>query len=170
MENKQTNVFFKVSYSCVSKLTYTGMNKDNGYTFKLLREWDDMIFSNVEFEFTANIDAEANIQVDSDGEFLFPEEYKAIPRLVSEDLFNKQGIKYWARRCDVTGKGMDEGFCFGDGWHYIADDEDALSFVRKQGYASLEESYEDDNHYWTEWYDDEPQFVELQNGTLKTLD
>jgi hypothetical protein len=82
---------------------------------------------------------------------------------------NEQGIKYWPRRCDVTGKGMDEGFCFGDGMYYIADDENALAFVRKQGYASLKESYEDGNHYWTEWYDDEPQFVELQDGTIKPL-
>jgi len=37
------------------------------------------------------------------------------------------GVKKWARRCDVTGKGMNSGWVWGDGMHYIKNQDDAMN-------------------------------------------
>lgn len=39
--------------------------------------------------------------------------------------------KHWARRCDVTGRGMNEGWCWCDGVFYTATMEDTLRECRK---------------------------------------
>lgn len=38
---------------------------------------------------------------------------------------------HWARKCDVTGQGMNEGWCWGDGVFYTATLEDTLKECRK---------------------------------------
>jgi hypothetical protein len=64
----------------------------------------------------------------------------------------------YARRCDVTGKGINEGYVFCDGVFYCSTEEQALAEVKKDGYDTLEQAYEDDFYYYTEWeeidYDD----------------
>jgi len=46
---------------------------------------------------------------------------------------NEPTKKYWARQCDVTGQGMLEGYCWGDGSFYcINDDKIALAEFRKE--------------------------------------
>jgi len=37
------------------------------------------------------------------------------------------GVKKWARRCDVTGKGINSGWVWGDGMHYIKNQDDAMN-------------------------------------------
>lgn len=45
---------------------------------------------------------------------------------------NKKQITFWARKCDVTGQGMNEGYVWGDGQFYcINDDSVALLEFRK---------------------------------------
>lgn len=61
---------------------------------------------------------------------------------------------YFARRCDVTGRGMNEGYCFGDGEAYALDESDALKIAQQMGYASLNEAYDDGAYMYTDWYDD----------------
>lgn len=63
-------------------------------------------------------------------------------------------MKY-ARRCDATGKGINEGFCFGDGEMYFANESDAETHAITIGYESLDEAYEDDAYYWTTWDESE---------------
>jgi len=60
---------------------------------------------------------------------------------------------FYARKCDVTGRGMNEGFCFGDGIHYCIRKNDAIAYAIKMGYTSLEEAYEDEAYYYTSWED-----------------
>jgi hypothetical protein len=60
-------------------------------------------------------------------------------------------MEKFARRCDATGKGMNEGYCFGDGEAYFIHESDALEFALKRGYSTLDEAYEDDAYYYTEW-------------------
>ncbi len=76
--------------------------------------------------------------------------------------------KKWARQCDVTGEGMNEGFCIGDGAMYIKREKDMSEHITNDtDYASLEEAYEDDYYYYTEWEDpDDRQFVERADGTI----
>lgn len=73
-------------------------------------------------------------------------------------------IYKFPRRCNVTGKGMWEGFCFGDGEEYAKDRESAEIIAKRDGYASLDESFDDEHHYWTEWEDlDEDEWYESEH-------
>jgi hypothetical protein len=64
-------------------------------------------------------------------------------------------MEKFARRCDVTGRGMNEGYCFGDGEKYACDYESALLIAKEYGYKSLKEAYKDDAYYYTEWEEDD---------------
>jgi hypothetical protein len=57
----------------------------------------------------------------------------------------------FARVCSATGRGMNEGFCFGDGEAYFIEKSDALLYAIELGYESLEEAYDDEAYYYTEW-------------------
>jgi hypothetical protein len=78
-----------------------------------------------------------------------PEEY------LKGYLPESKKIYKFPRRCDVTGKGMWEGYCFGDGEMYIADKWNAETYAKSIGYDTLEEAYEDDAYYFTDWCNDE---------------
>jgi hypothetical protein len=73
----------------------------------------------------------------------------------------------WARKCSVTGKGMNEGFCFADGQDYAIDEESALKLAKEYGHDTLKEAYEDDVYYYTEWEDeDDYQYVEIDGNVI----
>lgn len=56
------------------------------------------------------------------------------------------------RKCDITGEGMSEGYCIGDGFAYIKYKEDFEIHIKEEtGYESVDEAYEDDYYYYTEW-------------------
>lgn len=57
----------------------------------------------------------------------------------------------YARRDSITGLGMNEGWCFGEGDFYCADEEKALIYAKELGYNSIDEAYEDEAGYWTTW-------------------
>lgn len=63
----------------------------------------------------------------------------------------KKPIKLFARKCDATGKGMNEGYCFGDGERYFIKKKDATKYAKEIGYKTLNEAYDDDAYYWTDW-------------------
>lgn len=65
----------------------------------------------------------------------------------------KEKMEKFARRCDVTGKGMNEGYLvFGD---YAKDLLSADILAQKHGYNNFTEAHEEDENqdscYWTEW-------------------
>jgi hypothetical protein len=65
------------------------------------------------------------------------------------------------RRCDVTGKGMWEGYCFGDGQDYAIDKAGATTLAMQYGYETLEEAFEDGAYYFTAWEElDEDEWFE----------
>ncbi|MAN61381.1 MAG: hypothetical protein CMI60_05465 [Parvibaculum sp.] len=91
-------------------------------------------------------------------------------------------MKY-ARRCDVTNKGMNEGYCINDGMMYIKEESDMIAHLRnvekegnpdydrdiKEGRLTddylLSEYYATEYYYWTEWdYIDEDHHY-LEDGT-----
>lgn len=58
----------------------------------------------------------------------------------------------FARRCDVTGKGMNDGYCINDGEKYIAEHFAMLQHITDETeYNTIEEAHKDDYYYWTEW-------------------
>lgn len=61
------------------------------------------------------------------------------------------GKTVFARKCDVTGKGMNWGYCFYDGEAYAIDEESAITIALKYGFDSLDKAYENDAYYFTEW-------------------
>lgn len=57
----------------------------------------------------------------------------------------------YARKCSVTGKGMNKGFCFGDGGFYCIKKKHAKKYAKSLGYKNLKKAYKDGAYYWTEW-------------------
>jgi hypothetical protein len=74
----------------------------------------------------------------------------------------------FARICDVTGEGMNEGWVINGGVMYIKYEADALAHAKEQGYDSIDAMYEaceddgeSDGFYWTEWEElDEDEWYE----------
>lgn len=75
----------------------------------------------------------------------------------------------FARKCSVTGKGMDSGFCFDEGVDYAIDKKSAMKLARDRGYKSLKASYNDEAHYWTEWEMPIDAQYQMINGVLTEL-
>jgi hypothetical protein len=60
----------------------------------------------------------------------------------------------YARKSDTSGLGINEGFVFSDGEFYTEDENEALKKAKESGYNNLEEAYNDEAYYWTEWETD----------------
>jgi len=82
----------------------------------------------------------------------------------------------YARQCDITGEGMNEGYCIQDGHIYIKYVEDMIKHLREVNEETsmdnitdeelLNVYYDDDYYYWTEWEcEDDLQYEEV-NGKL----
>lgn len=90
-----------------------------------------------------------------------------------------EGNVKFARKCDITGQGMNEGYCIGDGEMYIRDEKDFVKHLRDEGWDKdndlsdeflVNESYEIEYHYYTEW-DDEDDFQYIMiNGVLTEIE
>lgn len=92
-------------------------------------------------------------------------------------------MKKFARRCDVTGRGMNEGWCWGDGGFYTSTLEVTITELRsdiKDGGYNFDEvdtntllsmsddelmqyAYDNDIFYYTEWYDEDGSIHILDN-------
>lgn len=57
----------------------------------------------------------------------------------------------FARVCSATGRGMNEGYCFGDGEEYFINENDAYDYALSIGYKGLQDAFDDDAYYYTEW-------------------
>lgn len=80
-------------------------------------------------------------------------------------------MELFARRCDVTGQGMNEGWVTESFYlWYFANEEDAVKWVLANGYDSLDDAYEDEAVYWTAWEDDEDkQYGDLGRGLVEVV-
>lgn len=65
---------------------------------------------------------------------------------------------------------MNEGYCFLDGLMYAATEESALKVANQLGYESLEEAYETDAYYWTEWEEDDHQYEVVDGELIEVTD
>jgi hypothetical protein len=81
------------------------------------------------------------------------------------------GTTKFARKCSVTGEGMNEGWVINDGESYAQHEHHALNLVLEMGYKAIDEAYEDDVCYWTDWNDDESDWqYQLINGQLVEIE
>ena len=86
-------------------------------------------------------------------------------------------IKY-ARACDITGEGMNEGYCIGDGHMYIKYEVDLIKHIRdaeKEGSTEYTADMTDEfllndyynAEYYTEWKDEDNfQYEEINDNKL----
>jgi hypothetical protein len=81
----------------------------------------------------------------------------------------KNGEKY-ARKCSITGEGMNEGFCF-EGGHMYAKGQAQAEYIAAAHYnRSLLDLYEANLYYYTEWEDkDDYQYI-IKDGKLLEID
>jgi hypothetical protein len=68
----------------------------------------------------------------------------------------------FARVCSATGRGMNEGYVVRDGELYFSEEKHLLEWLRKRGGMDglsdeyiLTEAYNNEEYYYTEWYDAE---------------
>ena len=82
-------------------------------------------------------------------------------------------MKY-ARKCDITNEGMNEGYVVND-TIYISSKEDLLKYLRKNftdyypiynDHELIKIGYNDEIYYWTEWNDEDDYQFEVINGKL----
>lgn len=67
-------------------------------------------------------------------------------------------MEKFARRCDATGKGMNDGYVVGDGHMYFSEEQHLIDWLRKRGGMEdlsdefiLKEVYELEEYYYTVW-------------------
>lgn len=60
----------------------------------------------------------------------------------------------YARKCDITGEGMNEGWVVNDGEMHFKYEADALQWCIENGYRDIDDAYSNDVIYWTEWEED----------------
>ena len=57
----------------------------------------------------------------------------------------------FVNQCDITNEGMDEGWIVGNGDMYIKYESDAIDFCKTNFNMTLQEAYDNELIYWTEW-------------------
>lgn len=88
-------------------------------------------------------------------------------------------MEKFARRCDATGRGINEGYVVGDGELYFADKEHLLEHLRTLDWedcngnkstdcvtddALLKYFYNEDYYYYTEWEEIDDDVYYDENG------
>lgn len=94
---------------------------------------------------------------DTDDETEF-EAQDIIREALVEFFFNHKIGERTARICDATGNPMTEGFVFADGEAYFAEKSDAEAYAKSIGFDSLDDAYEAEAYYYTEWEEDDYQY------------
>jgi hypothetical protein len=81
-----------------------------------------------------------------------------------------EGEKF-ARKCSVTGEGMNEGHVFRDGEMYFSTDELAQTHMQILGCKSVKEAYKAGEIYYTDWYGEENSWEYIvKNGELVEIE
>lgn len=76
-----------------------------------------------------------------------------------------EGTKY-ARKCSVTGEGINNGYCIGDGQDYAKDRAALQEHFKWKDDAEKQKSFDAGEYYWTTWeMPIEAQYI-VKNGEL----
>jgi hypothetical protein len=67
----------------------------------------------------------------------------------------------YARKCDITHEGMNEGWFTSDDT-YIKYEEHLIEWCEKKGYADRDEAYEDGAMYYTQWNPDDLEYYWIE--------
>lgn len=81
---------------------------------------------------------------------------KLIDRMQKASFEPKQEvIEKYARKCSVTGKGMNQGYCFDEGEFYCIAPEHAEARAIELGYINYQDAYNNAVVFWTDWNPEE---------------
>ena len=75
----------------------------------------------------------------------------------------------FARQCSATGEGMNEGWVGFWGGVYFKYEQDALNWCQSNGYKDIDDAYDKEALYYTEWEDEGEYEYALQDGVLVEL-
>jgi hypothetical protein len=75
-------------------------------------------------------------------------------------------MEKFARKCTVTGEGMNDGWVFRDGDAYVKNESDLNDMAILYGYASVDDAYDNGDCYYTMWEDEEDFCYQLIDGVL----
>ena len=86
-------------------------------------------------------------------------------------------MKRYARKCDATGRGMNEGYVVGDGELYFSEEQHLIDWLRGRGGMEclsdefiLNEAYEQEEYYYTEWEEiDDDVYYDEDGNELKPM-
>ena len=82
-------------------------------------------------------------------------------------------MEKFARKCDATGRGMNEGYVVGDGELCFSEEKHLIDHLRSRGGMDglsdefiLNEAYEQDEYYYTEWdfYDIDDEWYDAEGN------
>lgn len=82
-------------------------------------------------------------------------------------------MEKFARRCDATGRGMNEGYVVGDRELYFSEEKHLIDHLRSRGGMDglsdefiLNESYKQDEYYYSEWneYDIDDEWYDAEGN------
>lgn len=76
-----------------------------------------------------------------------------------------EGTKY-ARKCSITGEGINSGYCIGDGQAYAKDDAELKEHFKWKDNTEKKKSFDNGEYYWTEWEMPEDAQWVVKNGEL----
>jgi hypothetical protein len=82
----------------------------------------------------------------------------------------------FARRCDATGCGMNEGYVVRDGELYFSEREYLINWLRSRGGMDglsdefiLDEAYNNEEYYYTEWEEiDDEYYYDAEGNEYET--
>jgi len=80
----------------------------------------------------------------------------------------------FAKKCSVTGEGMNQGYVFHGGEEYFSTEKIADKRLKEIGYESIQEAFDCDVVYWTDWdiediNGEDYQYI-VKNGELVKID
>ena len=80
-------------------------------------------------------------------------------------------MEKYARRCDVTGEVFNKGFVVDCVLKimYVKEESDMLTLALDAGYKDLEESYQDEFYFYTEWDPEEGDGYYTESGEYVEL-
>ena len=96
---------------------------------------------------------------------------------IDDKAVKLEKVEKFARKCDITGEVMNEGYVIQDGEMYIKHECDLIVYLRGlEGNEDLsdevlkEEAYDNGVYYWTEWnVEDEDEYYD-EKGNLFSVD
>ena len=81
-----------------------------------------------------------------------------------------KGSRVFARKCYITGEGMNEGFCIQNGLMYIKNSDDLDMHIKNDtDYKSTSDALNEDYYYYTEWECPLDYQYKLENSKLVDL-